>query len=256
MEYQTLNIEIRQKVAQIKLIRQDKLNPLDIIGGKELKQALKEIGKDAGVNAVIIIGSGKAFSAGGDVKGMLKSIEEGHPDRFMDELTQELYAIALQLRMLPKPAIAAVNGYAVGAGMNLALACDFIIASTNALFSQTFCRLGLIPGFGGTYFLANQLPWQKAAEIAFLGDHLTAQQMQDYGFVYQIVPNDDLETAAWELADRLAKGATGSFARTKMLFINACQNGFQQHLEFERKHQVESTLTAEYETGVKALLKI
>ncbi len=254
MPYNTISVTEEGSVAVCTLTAAEKLNPLDVETGKELLEALRVIGDRDDIRALIITGTGKAFSAGGDVKGMLKSIEDGVPDAFMDDLTRSLYAISILLREMPKPVVAAVNGVAVGAGMNLALSCDFIIAAEKAKFSQGFIKLALIPGFGGTHMLIHQLPWQKAAEIAMLGDMIGAEEMKDLGFVNKVVPEDRLPAEAMELARRLAEGPTLSFARTKRLFLDAMGSSFRDHLEHERDVQVQSTLTGDYETGVRAMV--
>ena len=171
----------------------------------------------------------------------------------MDELTDVLYKIAYRLRSYHVPVIASVNGHAAGAGMNLALSCDMIIASENALFTQSFSRLALIPGFGGTHLLARQLPWQKACEIAFLAERLTAAEMFGLGLVNRVVPAGELDQTVFDLAERLANGPTLSYARTKKLYLESMDSSFKKHLKNERKVQVESARTKDYEIGVKAL---
>lgn len=247
-----ITVEYKGTVAVLTMIRPEKLNPLDLEAGKEIRAAIDEISAK-GVRALLITGSGRGFSAGGDVKGMLDSIAKGEPEKFMDDLTSELYAIGLQLRKLPFPAIAAVNGHAVGAGMNLALCCDYIIASEKAMFAQSFSKLALIPGFGGTHLLVNQLPWQKACEIAFSGDPLTAAEMKDLGFVNRIVHEDDLMNEAMAAAVKLASGPTLTFARTKELFLRGIGSPFEDHLAYERNFQVKSAGTGDYAQGVRAM---
>ncbi|MCP4133792.1 MAG: enoyl-CoA hydratase/isomerase family protein [bacterium] len=253
MEYSTLLLEKKENIAIITMNREERLNPLDISAGKEIIAVLENLEKDRAIRSLIITGCGKAFSAGGDVKGMLQSIEDECPDKYMDDLTRALYDIALILRNYPKPVIAAVNGYAVGAGMNLALSCDLILASEKAVFGQSFNKLGLIPGFGGTHLLINQVTWQQAAEIAFFGEQLPAQKMYELGFINRIVPPDKLEEEALLLAQKLSQGPTLAYARTKKLFLRALKTGFEEHLEHERSVQVESALTEDYKAGVKAL---
>ena len=254
MEHAAVALAVQGNVAVLTLTAGEKFNALDVETGRGLLEALRNVGEREDIRAVVITGAGKAFSAGGDVKGMLKSIEDGVPDAFMDTLTKSLYAIALLLREMPKPVIAAVNGVAVGAGMNLALSCDFIIAAEGAQFSQGFIKLALIPGFGGTHLLIHHLPWQKATEIAMLGEMISAQEMKDLGFVNRVVPGEKLGEAAMEFARRLAEGPTLSFARTKRLFLDALNLSFEEHLVRERKVQVESTLTRDYEIGVRAMV--
>lgn len=247
-----ISVEYKGDVALLVMTRPEKLNPLDLEAGREIRGALDEI-ELKGVRALLITGTGRGFSAGGDIRGMLDSIDRGEPEKFMDDLTRELYAIGLKLRQLPFPVIAAVNGYAAGAGMNLALCSDYIIASENARFAQSFSKLALIPGFGGTHLLINQLPWQKACEIAFTGDPLTAMELMNLGFINKVVADEDLLREAMALAEKFAKGPTLTFARTKELFLKGIGAPFEEHLDYERKFQVKSAGTGDYAEGVRAL---
>ncbi len=251
--YNTISLEYSESLAVIKFIRPEILNPLDIEAGKEINRALDDIQNHDGLRALVIMGSGKAFSAGGDVKGMLDSVEQGDPGKYMDDLTDTLYNIGIKLRKLPLPVVAAVNGYAVGAGMNLALCCDFIVASEKASFAQSFSKLALIPGFGGTHLLANSLPWQKACEIAMLGEPQSAEEMRRLGFVNTVVAHDLLETEALSLARKLAKGPTLTFSRTKELFLKSMGTSFESYMPLEREMQVESARSEDYAEGVRAM---
>ncbi len=254
MEYGTIEIRREGAVVVLEMIREEKLNPLDLQAGDEILDALKNLEREEGMRCLIITGRGRAFSAGGDVKGMEDSLQAGKPGEYMDDLTRSLYAIGLRLREYPVPVIAAVNGLAVGAGMNLALCCDIIVASRQAAFSQSFCRLALIPGFGGTYLLSRQLPWQKAAEIAFLGEALDAEEMRSMGFVRCVAEADRLMSEAMRLAETLAAGPTLAYARTKKLFLEAQGSSFQDHLPRERELQVRSAETEDYAAGVHGLV--
>jgi 2-(1,2-epoxy-1,2-dihydrophenyl)acetyl-CoA isomerase len=171
----------------------------------------------------------------------------------MDELLKSLYKIALVLRQYPKPVIAAVNGWAVGAGMNLALSCDLIIASSKAKFRQSFSKLALIPGFAGTMLLSRQLTWQQATEMAFFGDTYTAEDMLKLGFVNEVVDSEKLMVRANEMASKLASGPTLTFARTKKLFFDALSDPLIDHLENERQMQIKSAETQDFKIGVFAI---
>jgi len=247
-----ISVEYKGDIAVITMIRPEKLNPLDIEAGVEIRAALDEI-ENKGVRALLITGTGRGFSAGGDIKGMLASVDNGDPEKFMDDLTRELYAIGLKLRQLPFPVIAAVNGYAAGAGMNLALCSDYIIASESARFAQSFSKLALIPGFGGTFLLPNQVPWQKACEIAFEGDPMTAMELMNLGFINKVVDEGDLLKEAMAVAEKLAAGPTLTFARTKELFLKSTGVSFEEHIDYERNIQVESAGTEDYAEGVRAM---
>jgi 2-(1,2-epoxy-1,2-dihydrophenyl)acetyl-CoA isomerase len=172
----------------------------------------------------------------------------------MDDLLRNLYKIALILRLYPKPVIASVNGWAVGAGMNLALSCDFIIASEKARFRQSFAKLGLIPGFAGTMLLSRQLTWQQATEMSFFGDTYSAEQLAKLGLVNEIAPPEKLDEVTLQWAQRLASGPTLAYARTKKLFFEALSIPLKEHLENERQMQIKSAETEDYKRGVFALI--
>jgi 2-(1,2-epoxy-1,2-dihydrophenyl)acetyl-CoA isomerase len=254
--YKCISVEYKGDIAILTMTRPEKLNPLDIEAGNEINAAIDEIASGGrGVRALLITGTGRGFSAGGDIKGMLDSIDRGQPEKFMDDLTRDLYAIGLKLRKLPFPAIAAVNGHAVGAGMNLALCCDYIIASEKAMFAQSFSKLALIPGFGGTHLLINQLTWQKACEVAFTGDPVAAREMKELGLVNKIVQDEDLLLEAMAVAEKFAKGPTLTFAGTKELFLKGIGAPFEEHLDYERGYQVKAAGTDDYAEGVRAMNK-
>jgi len=249
-----IDLSIHENIATIKLIDPEKLNPLNKETGKEILETLELIKKNEQIRCVIITGSGRAFSAGGDLKLFKSSIEDGTTRQTMDDLLKNLYKIAMVLRLYPKPVIAAVNGWAVGAGMNLALSCDFIIASEKAKFRQSFAKLGLIPGFAGSILLSRQLTWQQATEMAFFGETYSAEDLDKLGLINKIVPAEKLDETANEWAQRLAKGPTLAFARTKKLFFNALSTPLEEHLENERQMQINSAETEDYKIGVFALL--
>ncbi len=249
-----IEIAKKEKIAIIKLIDAENLNPLNKETAKELLETLESLKDDIDIRCVIITGSGRAFSAGGDIKGFKSSIEAGTTGKEMDDLTKDLYKTALILRLYPKPIIAAVNGWAVGAGMNLALSCDFIIASEKARFRQSFSKLGLIPGFAGTILLSRQLTWQQATQMSFFGDTYSAEELAKLGLVNEITPPEKLDEVALQWAQRLANGPTLAFARTKELFFNALSIPLKEHLENERQMQIKSAETEDYKRGVFALI--
>jgi 2-(1,2-epoxy-1,2-dihydrophenyl)acetyl-CoA isomerase len=249
-----LDLMVDHKIAIITLTDSENYNPLNQETAIELLDTLFNLKKQEEVRCIIITGSGKAFSAGGDVKKFKQSIEEGTPGKLMDDLTKDLYKIAHELRLYPKPVIAAVNGWAVGAGMNLALSCDIIIASESAKFRQSFINLALIPGFAGSILLSRQLTWQQATEMAFFGDTYSAQKMKSLGFVNEVVDPSELKVKALEWANRLAEGPTLTYARTKKLFYDALSTSLDKHLEYERQMQIKSAQTEDYKIGVNAIL--
>jgi len=248
-----IELVIKDNIAIIRLMDPENFNPLNKNTGKKLLETIESVRNNSAVRCLIITGSGKAFSAGGDIKQFKASIENGTSGQVMDDLTRDLYKIALILRLYPKPVIASVNGWAVGAGMNLALSCDLIIASEKARFRQSFSKLALIPGFAGTILLSRQLTWQQATQMAFFGDTYSAEEMKKLGFVNEIVPHEDLEEISLQWAERLAKGPTLTYARTKKLFFEALSTPLEEHLEIERQMQVKSADSEDYKIGVFAL---
>ncbi len=250
-----IDVEVRNNIATIKLTDSENLNPLNKDTGKALFEALENLKDNSEVRCVIITGSGRAFSAGGDIKQFKLGIEKGISGQIMEDILKELYKIAITLRLYPKPVIAAVNGWAVGAGMNLALSCDFIIASEKAKFRQSFSKLALIPGFAGTILLSHQLTWQQATQMSFFGDTYTSEDMYKLGFINEITPPDKLLEVALQWAHRLAKGPTLAYARTKKLFFESLSTPLKEHLEIERQMQVTSAETEDFKRGVLALIE-
>ncbi len=249
-----INLEIKENIAKLRFADPDNLNPLNKESAKELLDILEDLKEKDDVRCIIITGSGRAFSAGGDIKLFKKSIENNTTAQEMDNLTKDLYKIAYILRLYPKPIIASVNGWAVGAGMNLALSCDFIIASDKAKFRQSFSKLGLIPGFAGSILLSRQLTWQKATQMAFFGETYSAEDMDKLGLINEIVPSEKLDETTAQWAKKLAKGPTLAFARTKKLFFEALSTPLEKHLENERQMQIKSAETEDYKKGVFALI--
>jgi enoyl-CoA hydratase/carnithine racemase len=255
MSEKKVELIIKNKIAIIKINDPENYNPLNITIGNQLLEKLESVRNNDDIRCIIITGTDKAFSAGGNVKQFKSSIENGTPGQFMDELLKVLYKIAFVLRLYPKPVIAAVNGWAVGAGMNLALSCDFIIASEKARFRQSFCKLALIPGFAGTILLSRQLTWQQAVQMAFFGDTYSAEDMKNLGFINEIVPPEDLEKISFQWAERFANGPTLTYARTKKLFFDALSTPLEEHLEHERQMQIKSAESEDYKIGVSAILE-
>ncbi|MFX0060777.1 MAG: enoyl-CoA hydratase/isomerase family protein [Candidatus Hermodarchaeota archaeon] len=252
MGYKNLKFEFNDGVALITLNRPDISNALNIPLGEELSKCLDTLKDDESIRAVVITGTEKSFSSGGDLKGMKTAIDEGKPKEFMMQLLQPIYEIVAKIRNLPKPVIAVVNGYAAGAGMNLALACDIIIASEKAVFSQAFINVGLIPGMGGTFFLPRYIGRNKAAELFFTGKRINANEAEKLGIVNEVVAPEKLAGVAWDLATNLANKPTRAIARTKALLNQTYLHSVEEHLELERKTQIETSCDEDFAEGVTA----
>ncbi|MFX1533944.1 MAG: enoyl-CoA hydratase/isomerase family protein [Promethearchaeota archaeon] len=250
--YKHLKFELNEGVALITLNRPDISNALNIPLGEELSQCLDILKDDESIRAVVITGTEKTFSSGGDLKGMKTSIDEGKPKEFMTQLLQPIYEIAVKIRNLPKPVIAVVNGYAIGAGMNLALSCDLIIASEKAVFSEAFIDVALIPGMGGTFLLPRLVSRTKAAELFFTGKRITAKEAKELGIVNEVVAPENLESFAWDLAINLARKPTKAIARTKALMNQTYMHSMEEHLKLEREMQVLTSDDQDFAEGVNS----
>jgi 2-(1,2-epoxy-1,2-dihydrophenyl)acetyl-CoA isomerase len=252
--YETLKLEIKNAIAKITLIvtPNRKFPTLDVQTGKDLLAAIEECEKNKEVRVLIITGTGKAFCAGGDIKKFKEAIESGKSGEMMETLTKDLYQIAYKLRTLRIPVIAAVNGYAMGAAMNLALSCDLIIAVEEAQFAESFINIGLIPGFAGTYMLPKLLPWSKVSELCFFGENISATELEKLGLVNKVVPGEELEKVVNDYAEKLAKQPSLAIGRMKKLFMEGLNKDFQAGIENERKVQVLSATSEDYKEGVFA----
>ncbi|MDD1778416.1 MAG: enoyl-CoA hydratase/isomerase family protein [Candidatus Helarchaeota archaeon] len=254
MIFETLKLEIKKSIAKITLLTTPnrKFPTLDVQTGKELLAAIEQCEYQE-VRVLIITGTGKAFCAGGDIKKFKESIENGKSGEMMETLTRDLYQIAYKIRTLKIPVIAAVNGYAMGAGMNLVLSCDLIIAVEEAQFAESFINLGLIPGFAGTFLLPKQLPWSKVAELCFFGENISASELERLGLINKVVQGGELlEKVVNEYAEKLAQQPTLAIGRMKKLFMEGLHKDFKAAIENERKIQVLSAETEDYKEGVFA----
>ena len=243
--------EIRDQVAFITLNRPDKLNAFTGEMALLLQNRLDECASLHAVRAVYLTGEGKAFSAGQDLAEVVDPEGPG-----MSGILREQYnPIVTRIRNLPKPVVAAVNGVAAGAGANIALCCDIVVAAQSASFIQAFSKIGLIPDSGGTYFLPRLVGWQKAAGIAMLGDKITAMEAERIGMIYKVYDNEDFVGASRALTAVLAQLPTRALAFTKHAFNYSATNTLEAQLMLEDELQQKAALTKDYTEGVGAFLE-
>src|SRR6202008_4715565 len=212
--YEHIQVAEADGIATITLNRPDKLNAFIGHMRRDLAEALEHAGSDRNTRVVIITGAGRAFCAGGDIAVMAELMQRRDSEEF-SRLLGAGRRVILAIRQLTKPVIAAINGPASGAGCNLALACDFRIAVNTATFSQSFAKVGLHPDWGGTYFLPRMVTTNKACEMFFLGDPISAEEALQLGIVNRVVKPEDLESATLELAERLRKAPPLAVAAAK-----------------------------------------
>lgn len=255
MTYETIQFEMRGAVGIITLNRPNSLNALTTEVGQEFLAALNEA-RERGARAAVITGAGRAFCAGGDLREMQKIAErEGKVEAFFDEPLRLLNECIMQIRRAPLPFIAAVNGAASGGGCNLALACDFVVASESARFNQAFIKIGLVPDCGGTFILPRLVGWKRATEMMMTGDVVTAGRALEMGMINAVVPDEELLPRALAMAERLAEAPTAAIGRIKELLEASATNDYGGQLELERKVQIQSGLTKDFREGVAAFIE-
>lgn len=249
MDYQTLTYSLDEGVATITLNRPDKMNALTTQMRAEIAYAATEAGKRARV--VVITGAGRAFCSGQDLGDRASASNLDLERTLRDEYAPMLRAIV----DCPVPTIAAVNGGAAGAGANLALAADVVIASESAYFLQAFTRIGLIPDAGGTYFLPRTIGTAKAMGAALFADKITARQADDWGMIWEAVADDAFE-AHWKArAAHLANGPTSAYAAVKKVIRGSWDQGFEDQLSLEAKAQGKCGKSRDFQEGVLAFIE-
>ncbi len=247
----TILANINNNVLTITLNRPDKFNSFNREMALQLIKLLDEANNDKLIRAVIITGAGKAFCAGQD---LAEALDPNGPG--IKKIVEEHYnPIILKIRALNKPVIAAVNGVAAGAGANIAIACDIVLANENASFIQAFSKIGLVPDSGGTYFLPRILGHNLASALMFTGDKLTAEDAQKFGIVYKIYSSENLISEATKFTENLAQMPTAAIAQTKQLLNKTYNNNLTQQLAEEGKEQVTSAKSYDYKEGVNAFLE-
>ncbi len=243
---------VENNIATIRLNRPDSFNSINEELGKEFIAALDECASNDEIKCVILTGTGRAFCAGQDLKEITDASKEPQYDKVLDE---RYTPITTKITKLEKPIIAAVNGVAAGAGANLALACDIIIATESASFIQAFSAIGLIPDSGGTYNLPRIIGRAKAMAFAMLGDKISAEEAERIGMIYKCYPNDEFEEKIQKVAYRISKMAPIGLALTKRSINASWNNDFDQQMQMERDLQIHCFGTADYREGVQAFVE-
>ena len=241
-------------IVTLTLNRPDTLNAMNVAMMAEFERLLLDIETDPDVRAVVLTGAGRAFSSGGDQKRDQQT--EGYEKIFDGDLggtlIERLNRCVLRLQRLPKPVIGCINGVAVGAGCNLALATDLRIASEAARFGEVFTRVGLVPDGGGTYFLPRLVGTAKAMELIMLADIIEAQDALRTGLINWVVPADKLGEETQKLATRLAQGPTMAYGLAKTGLYQGLQMSLEDVLNMEARNQAMASRTQDRAEGVAA----
>lgn len=250
MIYQFIIVERLGSVEKITLNRPDVLNSFTLAMSRELREALETARADKAVRAILLTGAGRGFCAGQDLSDVPQP-ENGKLD--LGATVRQTYNPLIGLiRKIDKPIVCAVNGVAAGAGANLAIACDIVIASETASFIQSFSKIGLIPDSGGTFFLPRAIGWPMATALMMLGEKITAKHAADIGMIWKVVPGGTLDSEAMNLAEHLAAMPTKGLGLTKRALNASKSNNVDEQLEFEEKMQAEAGRTWDFEEGVAA----
>lgn len=237
MGYDQIRYELKDAIATITLYRPEKLNALTDVMRAELVEALRRSAGDPEVRAIIVTGSGRAFCAGGDIAYMAGLMEKGDEAAFR-ELVAAGAEVVHAVRAAEKPVIAAVHGPAAGGGMNLALACDLRIASSEATFAQSFVKIGMHPDWGGTYLLPRLIGVARAMELALSGRPVAADEALRLGIVSEVVAPEALPEAARALALSLASSAPLAVAAIKRNFYASPELNLEAALDLEVETQL------------------
>ncbi len=255
MTYESLLYETTDGIATLTLNRPDRLNALGGTLREDLHDAITRASADAGVRVIVLTGAGKGFCAGGDVKAMSEARASGQARPLAERYAPLRDRTLLALRDAPQPIIAAVNGAAAGAGMNLALACDIRIASTTAKFAQAFVKRGLHPDWGGTYLLPRVVGMAKAAEMIFTGDLIDAEEALRLGLVSRVVAPEALMPAAYELARKIAAGPPVAIRLARRALHRNAESDFRSALEYETFAQNVCQDTEDAREGIQAFVE-
>jgi 2-(1,2-epoxy-1,2-dihydrophenyl)acetyl-CoA isomerase len=253
--YDTLELERRGAATIIRLNRPDALNAWNTALGHELLDAVRTVAEDEDVRAVCITGAGRAFSSGADLKAMTarELAVDGHLDVYTT-LTTVYHPILTTLRKMPKPAVAAINGPAVGIGCSLALSCDLLIAAESAYLTLGFVNIGLVPDGGALPLICARAGAGRATAMAMLGDRVTASTARLWGLVNEVLPDHEFPDYVAAVLDALAAGPTKSYAGTKRQLNAWLYAGLEEQLELEARIQQEMARSGDFLEGVAAFL--
>jgi 2-(1,2-epoxy-1,2-dihydrophenyl)acetyl-CoA isomerase len=253
MSDSSILFDIAAGYATITLNRPDKLNSFNDAMHAALRDVIAECEAEHTIRAVLITGAGRGFCAGQDLSD--RDGGDGPMPDLGDTLERNYNPLIRRLRALPKPVVCAVNGVAAGAGANMALACDIVLAARSASFIQAFCKIGLIPDAGGTYTLPRLVGQARAMGLFMLGDKLPAEQAAQWGLIWRVIDDDQLMIEAHKLCAHFATQPTHALALTKKALNASLEHKLDQQLEVERNLQRSAGQSEDFREGVKAFLE-
>lgn len=248
---ESILFEIKNAVAFITLNRPEKFNSFNREMALQMQEKLDEAAASDQVRAVFITGAGKAFCAGQDISELV-----GDEKLEIKQILSEHYnPIVTRIRNMAKPVVAAVNGVAAGAGANIALCCDVVVATESASFIQAFSKIGLIPDSGGTFTLPRLVGWQRASALMMTGDKISAADAEKMGMIYKTFAVDVFEEESKKLVDALSLMPTKGLAYTKQALNQSFVNNWEEQLLFEDQYQQKAAATEDYAEGINSFLE-
>jgi 2-(1,2-epoxy-1,2-dihydrophenyl)acetyl-CoA isomerase len=253
MSYESIQFTIQNGIAVLTLNRPERLNSFTQAMHREVRDALDTLQADKSVRVLVLTGAGRGFCAGQDLND--RAVEPGAAGVDLGESVEKYYApLVTTLRTLPMPVICAVNGVAAGAGANLALACDIVLAAKSASFIEAFCKLGLIPDTGGTWVLPRLIGPARAMGLALLGEKLPAEKAEQWGLIWRCVPDEALMDEVMAMAEHFAAAPTKGLAFTKKAMLASSTNTLEQQLQMEAGMMRELGYSHDYREGVAAFV--
>lgn len=249
MNFRTINLVIAEGVATLTFNRPDKLNSFTTEMHAEIREALSAIQADSSVRCLLITGQGRGFCAGQDLADEVAAAD------IVATVERDYNPLVRALTTLPMPVICAVNGIAAGAGANIALACDIVLAARSASFIQAFCKIGLVPDSGGTWTLPRVVGHARAMALTLLGEKISAEKAENWGMIWKCVDDAALMPEALQLAKHLATQPTKGLAMTKQALHAAATQSLDQQLDLERDLQAAAAASDDFKEGVNAFLE-
>jgi 2-(1,2-epoxy-1,2-dihydrophenyl)acetyl-CoA isomerase len=253
MSYQTLTLEICDGLATLTLDRPERANSIDVVTAADLRRAAIALGHDERVRAVLLRAGGKVFCGGGDLKVFAELSSEELP-AYLDDVTIDLHAALARLAKLDAPVVAAVTGSVGGGGMSLVAACDLVVAARSAKFTMGYTKAGLVPDGTSSFFLARVVGLRRAMELVLTNRVLTADEAADWGLVNRVVPDDEAEATARELAEQLAVGPTRAFGSAKRLLLEGANSSLEAAMERESAAMSTIIKTGDAVEGITGFL--
>jgi 2-(1,2-epoxy-1,2-dihydrophenyl)acetyl-CoA isomerase len=255
MAFETIRFEIKSGIATLTLNRPDKLNCFDDRMHAEIRDALKALKADSSARVLVLTGAGRAFSSGQDLAIHQATMAAGGTVDPTDSLDRDFNRLARTIVGMDLPVIAAINGVAAGAAVNVALSCDFVIAARSAQFIQAFTRIGLVPDCGGSYFLPRLIGDARARGLLMLAEPLSAERAAEWGMIWKCVDDGMFSEEVSKLAEFLASRATRALAMTKRALAASSRNTLAAQLDLERDLQVVACGTDDFREGVAAFVE-